>query len=206
MSIVPIFFRNWWDDEWDRPLWNSRLLDQHFGGGVTADDLLNAMASVSDRRLQPRHHHHHLNHRYSRPWHSSCLATKKDSGSTVNVTGDKFQINLDVQQFSPEEISVKYVDKSIVVEGKHEEKQDEHGYISRHFVRRYVLPNGHNESDIVSSLSSDGILTITCPRKELEQKKPERAIPITHTGQPAKKLAAAADAEPAKKNGEKMES
>ncbi|XP_049296842.1 protein lethal(2)essential for life-like [Anopheles funestus] len=209
MSIVPIFFRNWWDDEFDRPLWNSRLLDQHFGGGVTADDLLNAMASVNDRRLQQRHHHHHLQPtRYSRPWHSSCVTTKRDSGSTVNVTGDKFQINLDVQQFSPEEISVKYVDKSIVVEGKHEEKQDEHGYISRHFVRRYMLPNGHNENDILSSLSSDGILTITCPRKEIEPKKPERSIPITHTGQPLKKLAenASTDSALGKKAGEKMES
>uniref|UniRef100_A0A182Q6Z7 SHSP domain-containing protein n=1 Tax=Anopheles farauti TaxID=69004 RepID=A0A182Q6Z7_9DIPT len=146
------------------------------------------MASVADRRLQQQPHRHHHPSRYSRPWHSSCVATKKDSGSTVNVTGDKFQINLDVQQFSPEEISVKYVDKCVVVEGKHEEKQDEHGYISRHFVRRYMLPNGHNENEIVSSLSSDGILTITCPRKEIEQKKPERSIPITHTGQPVKKL------------------
>ncbi|XP_035913859.1 protein lethal(2)essential for life-like [Anopheles stephensi] len=205
MSIVPIFFRNWWDDEFDRPLWNSRLLDQHFGGGVTADDLLNVIASVPDRRLQQRHHHHglHPSSRYNRPWHSSCVATNRDSGSTVNVTGDKFQINLDVQQFSPEEISVKYVDKCVVVEGKHEEKQDEHGYISRHFVRRYMLPNGHNENDIVSSLSSDGILTITCPRKEIEQKKPERAIPITQTGQPMKKLAS--DSAQGKKEGEKME-
>ncbi|XP_050075589.1 protein lethal(2)essential for life-like [Anopheles maculipalpis] len=203
MSIVPIFFRNWWDDEFDRPLWNSRLLDQHFGGGVTADDLLNVIASVPDRRLQQRHHHHLHPSRYNRPWHSSCVATNRDTGSTVNVTGDKFQINLDVQQFSPEEISVKYVDKCIVVEGKHEEKQDEHGYISRHFVRRYMLPSGHNENDIVSSLSSDGILTITCPRKEIEQKKPERAIPITHTGQPVKKLAAGSAQD--KKEGEKME-
>ncbi|KFB40372.1 AGAP007159-PA-like protein [Anopheles sinensis] len=207
MSIVPIFFRNWWDDEWDRPLWSSRLLDQHFGGGVSADDLLNAMASVADshsRRLQQQQ----SAGRYNRPWHSSCVATKRDSGSTVNVTNDKFQINLDVQQFSPEEISVKYVDKCVVVEGKHEEKQDEHGYISRHFVRRYMLPNGHNENDIVSSLSSDGILTITCPRKEIE-KKEERTIPITHTGQPMKKLEGGQSAKEngkAKPEGEKMES
>ncbi|XP_052859773.1 protein lethal(2)essential for life-like [Anopheles cruzii] len=174
MSIVPIFFRNWWDDEWDRPLWNSRLLDQHFGRGVTGDDLLTALSHPSGR--------------YMRPWHSSCVANNRDTGSTVNVTNDKFQINLDVQHFAPEEISVKYVDKSVIVEGKHEEKQDDHGYISRHFVRRYMLPAGHNESDIASSLSSDGILTISCPRKAIEQ-KPEKSIPITQTGQPSKPLA-----------------
>ncbi|XP_052870462.1 protein lethal(2)essential for life-like [Anopheles cruzii] len=187
MSIVPIFFRNWWDDEWDRPLWNSRLLDQHFGRGVTADDLLAALTSVTadsnNRRLQ--HQHSHPSGCYMRPWHSSCVANNRDTGSTVNVTNDKFQINLDVQHFAPEEISVKYVDKSVIVEGKHEEKQDDHGYISRHFVRRYMLPAGHNESDIASSLSSDGILTISCPRKAIEQ-KPEKSIPITQTGQPQK--------------------
>ncbi|XP_049546513.1 protein lethal(2)essential for life-like [Anopheles darlingi] len=186
MSIVPIFFRNWWDDEWDRPLWNSRLLDQQFGKALTTDDLLNAFSSLVDshnRRLQ----HRHPSGRYVRPWHSSCVANTRDSGSTVNVTNDKFQINLDVQQFAPEEISVKYVDKSLVVEGKHEEKQDEHGYISRHFVRRYMLPAGHNENQIESSLSSDGILTITCPRLAIEQ-KPERIIGITQTGEPLKTL------------------
>uniref|UniRef100_A0A2M4CVF0 Putative alpha crystallin n=1 Tax=Anopheles darlingi TaxID=43151 RepID=A0A2M4CVF0_ANODA len=191
MSIVPIFFRNWWEDEWDRPLRSSRLLDQHFGSGIGGDDLLGALAAVTEprhRRHPLNHHHHHHHHgpgRYVRPWHSSCVANTRDSGSTVNVTNDKFQINLDVQQFAPEEISVKYVDKSLVVEGKHEEKEDEHGYISRHFVRRYMLPAGHNENQIESSLSSDGILTITCPRLAIE-KKPEKSITITHTGKPSK--------------------
>lgn len=56
---------------------------------------------------------------------------KQDSGSTVNVEKDKFQIILDVQQFTPDEIAVKTSDKYIIVEGKHEEKQDEHGFVSR---------------------------------------------------------------------------
>jgi crystallin, alpha B len=66
---------------------------------------------------------------YYRPW-SHNLA-RQDSGSTVNVEKDKFQIILDVQQFTPEEITVKTNDKFIIVEGKHEEKQDEHGFVSR---------------------------------------------------------------------------
>lgn len=50
------------------------------------------------------------------------------------------QVILDVQQFTPNEISVKTTEKFIIVEGKHEEKADEHGFVSRHFVRRYQLP------------------------------------------------------------------
>jgi len=75
------------------------------------------------------------------------------------------QVILDVQQFSPDEITVKTVDNHVVVEAKHEEKQDEHGYVSRHFVRRYVLPPSHDLVNITSTLSSDGVLTITAPKK-----------------------------------------
>lgn len=75
------------------------------------------------------------------------------------------QVILDVQQFSPDEITVKTVDKNVVVEAKHEERQDEHGYVSRHFVRRYVLPTDYDATNVTSTLSSDGVLTIMAPRK-----------------------------------------
>lgn len=70
-----------------------------------------------------------------------------------------------MQQFAPHEITVKTVDNTIIVEGKHEEKQDEHGYISRHFTRKYLMPSEVEVSNITSSLSSDGVLTITAPKK-----------------------------------------
>ncbi|MCQ9140736.1 small heat shock protein [Bacillus amyloliquefaciens] len=91
---------------------------------------------------------------------------------------------LDVQQFDPEEITVKASNNSVLVEGKHEEKQDEHGFISRQFTRRYILPTGYDISDLVSTLSSDGVLTITA-LKRLPPNAGERIIPITKTG-PAK--------------------
>lgn len=86
------------------------------------------------------------------------------SRGTVLFLSDP-QVILDVQQFSPHEITVKTIDNHVVVEAKHEEKQDEHGYISRHFVRRYVLPPSHDLVNITSTLSSDGVLTITAPKK-----------------------------------------
>lgn len=97
----------------------------------------------------------------------------------------KFQVILDVQQFKPDEINVKVVDKCVVVEAKHEEKQDEHGWISRQFVRKYMIPEQCNIDDVSSSLSSDGVLTITAPRKEKPEEKNERSIKIEHTGKPA---------------------
>lgn len=59
----------------------------------------------------------------------------------MNINEEKFEVILDVQQFSPNEISVKVTDRFVIVEAKHEEKQDEHGYVSRQFTRRYMLPS-----------------------------------------------------------------
>ncbi|XP_030752686.1 protein lethal(2)essential for life isoform X1 [Sitophilus oryzae] len=175
MSVVPLLYRDWWDDEdwFSRP---SRLLDQHFGVGLRKDDLLNSL------RTFPRSS---VARQYLRPWNTSSVLQRQESGSTIQQDKDKFQVILDVQQFAPEEITVKTSGNSIVVEGKHEEKQDEHGYISRHFVRRYVLPAENDIEDVVSSLSSDGILTVTAPKKSEKPKNTDRVVPIQQTG-PAK--------------------
>ncbi|XP_053619266.1 protein lethal(2)essential for life-like [Plodia interpunctella] len=162
-----------------------RLPDQLFGLDLSPSDLL---MEVFDRpSLQIR--------KYMRPWRT--LATvAKDIGSTIKTDKDKFQVNLDVQHFAPEEISVKTADGYIIIEGKHEEKQDEHGYVSRQFKRRYALPDGCNPETVESKLSSDGVLSVTAPKSAGLTN--ERAIPITHTGPVRRK---AADEEPIE-NGE----
>ncbi|XP_020648690.1 alpha-crystallin B chain [Pogona vitticeps] len=90
---------------------------------------------------------------------------------------DKFCVNLDVKHFSPEELKVKVLGDMIEVHGKHEERQDEHGYIAREFNRKYRIPADVDPLSITSSLSSDGVLTVNGPRKPTEV--PERTIPIT---------------------------
>ncbi|KAJ8973024.1 hypothetical protein NQ317_012629 [Molorchus minor] len=111
-------------------------------------------------------------------------------GKNVGATPDKnFRVNIDVQQFSPDEIKVKSVNDEVIVECQHEEKPDEHGYISRHFIRKYKVPKGYEISKCVSKLSSDGILTITAPKIE-KNKKTEIEIPVTFTNQPSIKSTA----------------
>lgn len=156
----------------------SRLLDQHFGLVLDPDDFFQPL--VLPRWLS------RSTAGYLRPWLSE--ASRGDAGSVVSFDKDRFQANLDVQQFKPEEISVKLTgDNTLTIEGKHEEKEDEHGYISRHFVRKYVLPKNCDINRIESKLSSDGVLTITAPTtdaKEIDHKE----IPIHQTGQPAKQI------------------
>ncbi|XP_036340986.1 heat shock protein 23-like isoform X2 [Rhagoletis pomonella] len=100
----------------------------------------------------------------------------------ASVGKDGFQASMDVQQFKPSELSVKVVDNQVVVEGKHEERADDHGYISRHFVRRYALPKGFDAGKVVSTLSSDGVLTVSVPKPAIEDKSNERVIQIQQTG------------------------
>jgi len=91
-----------------------------------------------------------------------------------------------VQQFKPEELHVKTVDNEfVVIEGKHEEKEDEHGSIYRHFVRRYRLPKNSKADAIQCHLSSDGVLQIQIAREVKELGENERHVPIAHSGEPA---------------------
>ncbi|XP_023945793.2 alpha-crystallin A chain-like [Bicyclus anynana] len=137
--------------------------------------------------------------KYVRQWRNlSSLA--RDVGSTIKADKDKFQINLDVQHFAPEEVSVKVSDNYVVIEGKHEEKQDEHGYVTRQFKRRYALPEECNAEAVESKLSSDGVLTITAPKLALE--KGERVVPIAQTGPVRRKLQDRDTVEQEEQNGE----
>lgn len=102
-----------------------------------------------------------------------------------HIGKDGFQVCLDVQHFQPNEIKVKTEDDSIVVHAKHEEKRDDHGYISREFTRRYDLPKGFKVEEVTSSLSSDGVLSIKCPTAPAIEGSNVRHVQIQQTG-PAK--------------------
>ncbi|KAJ0171178.1 hypothetical protein K1T71_013377 [Dendrolimus kikuchii] len=148
-----------------------RLRDQLFGLDLSPEDFLTDVFDVDGPALRLRE--------YIRPWRNLAAAAR-DVGSTIKSDKDKFQVNLDVQHFAPEEISVKTADGYVVIEGQHEEKKDDHGFVSRQFKRRYALPEGCNPETVESRLSSDGVLTIVAPKAS--ENKDERAVPITQTG------------------------
>lgn len=104
----------------------------------------------------------------------------------VNNPKDGFVVSLNVEHFAPNEINVKVVDNCILVEAKHEERaEDGESYVSRHFTRRYVLPDQFNVKNVISTLSSDGILTVKAPPKQIDQEN-TRNIEIQQTGSPAR--------------------
>ncbi|XP_004923863.1 alpha-crystallin A chain [Bombyx mori] len=101
-------------------------------------------------------------------------------GSSIKKDKSKFQINLDIQHFSPDDITVKIVDGFVVVEALHEEKQDQHGWVSRRFTRRCPIPEGCDTDAVESRLSSDGVLTVSMPLQRRISN--ERRVPIIQTG------------------------
>lgn len=171
MAFFPMFIE--YEQPRQRPQRLRQLHDQHFGLGMTPQDVLTILA------LPQR------NQGYLRNWRN-LQAADQDVGSTIKEDKDKFQVNLDVQHFAPEEITIKTADGYLIVEAKHEERQDDHGFISRSFTRRYALPEGVEPDLVTSKLSTDGVLSIVAPLKAPPKSSNERVVPIIQTG-PVKK-------------------
>uniref|UniRef100_A0A171B2D1 Alpha-crystallin a chain-like protein n=1 Tax=Triatoma infestans TaxID=30076 RepID=A0A171B2D1_TRIIF len=173
MSLLPLLINDLLE-EYRKPTLED-LYDQHFGLGLLNDDILRPRSVMMSVPLRSG---------YLRPWRNMAAG---DSGvSAVQSDKNEFRVNLDVQQFKPEELKVKVVDDFLVVEGKHDERSDQHGFISRQFTRRYKIPENVDKTALVSNLSSDGVLTLKAP-KITSPEKEAREIPITQTNAPASK-------------------
>lgn len=89
-----------------------------------------------------------------------------------------FSVRLDVSHFQPEELTVKMTGNRVSIHGRHEEKQDEHGYIEREFTRTYLLPDDVDPDTVKSCLSGNGVLSIEAPKKLRVESTTEKVIPI----------------------------
>lgn len=101
-------------------------------------------------------------------------------------TKDGFEIVVDVRNFAPHELTVKTTINTVIIQGKHEDRQPGRGSISTEFCRRYTLPPGYNGNDVESELSDDGYLTVTARSIYATSPKPPKrltwynALPITN--------------------------
>lgn len=93
---------------------------------------------------------------------------------------DDFQLTLNVKSYKPEEITVKVKGREILIEGKHEEREDELGFVSRQFTRRHVLPDEFDIDSVSSHLTSDGKMIIKAAKPKPVGESGERIIPIEH--------------------------
>ena len=93
-----------------------------------------------------------------------------------------YKIEIDVQNFKPEDLVIKTVGQTIQVEAKHEEKtSDGMSVSSRNFSQSFTLPREVNPESVASSLSRDGKLTIEAPLPKAKTlASNERLVPIKH--------------------------
>lgn len=146
--------------------------------GILPDDF-------HSNRIVPRSGMHHLPTGYRRPWAVARQAMQElGTDKKEHLFGlDGFQACVDVHHFQPSEITVKTVDNVVIVEGKHEERDDLLGSVQRHFIRKYTLPKDYDPNSVVSSLSSDGVLILKAPLPAAIESG-HRSVPIHHTNVP----------------------
>lgn len=151
-------------------------LEQRFGLGLLPSDF------VSSRIIPRSGDHHRLPTGYHRQWAIAHQAAhdRQEKKKNLYFGKDGFQALVDVHQFKPSEVTVKVIAHTVVVEGKHEERDDGYGIVERSFVRRYTLPDDYDMKAVNSSISSDGVLTLKAP---LPLDK-ERIIHIAHSNIP----------------------
>lgn len=106
------------------------------------------------------------------------MMRKCGDGPCNKQASDDFKVSMDVKLFKPEEVSVKVKDRQIIVEGKHEERQDEIGFVSSQFSRRFIVPEEFDLDTVSTCLSAEGKLTIKAEKPKPAVESSERVIPI----------------------------
>ncbi|KAK0405351.1 hypothetical protein QR680_017939 [Steinernema hermaphroditum] len=98
----------------------------------------------------------------------------------ANITNDqqRFAVDIDAYQFKPEELQVKTLDDTLLIEGRHEDIRDNDNFTKMYFVRKYQLPTDVDPQHIMSSIDSQGRLTVEARKNNPAIEGRERNIPI----------------------------
>ena len=85
---------------------------------------------------------------------------------------------MNVDKYKPEELFIKTLDNTVIVEAKHEEKtSDGRSCSTQSFSQSFTLPAGVDPDSVKSALSQQGVLTISAPVTR-NNRQQERLVPI----------------------------
>jgi len=82
----------------------------------------------------------------------------------VSASNDKFQVQLELPGFAPEDFSLKTKDDIVIVEAVHDVKSEDGSSDTRRFTREFKMPGGVVREQLSSTYSGKGILTVSAPR------------------------------------------
>lgn len=86
----------------------------------------------------------------------------------LETTESKWEVELDVSKFKPEDLKVAVVGDLVTISGSQVQEcrgADTESRTSRSFSKKYSLPSGCDPDTLTSSLTVSGNLKVTCPRK-----------------------------------------
>ncbi|KAH3842735.1 alpha-crystallin B chain-like [Dreissena polymorpha] len=151
------------------------------------EDMMRAVESVF-QRMTPRA----FDVYYTRP-RDVPEGSPASEVSKLKYDNKVFELKLDVQNFAPNELEVKLAGDCLTVRGKHEQKADEHGFVSREFHRQFTVPAEVDADSFHSWVSDDGILTVRAVVKNAGE-PPAKTIEIkTETKKADDKTGGSAD-------------
>ena len=106
---------------------------------------------------------------------TEMMPSNSNRHEVIKVKQDdkKFEVAIDVSDYKPEEIKVTTVDNELRIEGKHEQHKEDKknaggevsSFVMKQFSRKWTLPKDVDPKNVVSNLSSDGLLMVTAPRQ-----------------------------------------
>ena len=101
--------------------------------------------------------------------------------SRVEYDDNNYKILVNVDKYNPEELVIKTIENTVVVEAKHQEKTtDGRSFSTQSFSQSFTLPQGVDPEAVKSSLSQSGVLTISAPLNKTSRPQQERLVPIKH--------------------------
>merc|ERR1719382_2353153 len=86
------------------------------------------------------------------------------SGAGLNEAAHKFQVQLELPGFAPEDFALKTKDDIIIVEATHESKNADGSSSTKKFTKEFKMPAGVVTEKLASTYSGSGILTVSAPR------------------------------------------
>merc|ERR1711874_4012 len=100
-----------------------------------------------------------MNHKVQKTEDYVPPSTSQTAEATVLLKvkeGDEYKLALNMQQYSPEDITIKLNDQELTIEAAAHGEQ---------FKQKHIIPDNINLDEMSSSFSSDGVLVVKAPKK-----------------------------------------
>ncbi|XP_076061879.1 uncharacterized protein LOC143037480 isoform X1 [Oratosquilla oratoria] len=92
------------------------------------------------------------------------ISIEESQAAQITDGETNYKVVMDVRDFVKEDLQVKVDGQKLMVEGR-AEKKEANSSSSRSFHRNFTLPTTVDIEAVTSALSSDGVLTITAPKR-----------------------------------------